>query len=256
MKALSLYVPRETFVHQVLDPFTKLVYLLCSIVAAFFIPNFYGALVLLLLNVALLAVARELKRATAAIVGSLILLCTIFIIQGLFNPANHTLLFKIGPVGVYREGLLYALTISFRVVNIIAASSVLIMTTSPSRVMEACVRRGVSPKIGYVMTAIMQMIPAMMNSAATIREAQQSRGMSMSGNVWRRFRAFLPLMGPVVMSSLMNMQEKAMALEVRGFSVEAKKTFYNEEHIVKGMATLRILMVIATLVIVVWRFVG
>jgi energy-coupling factor transport system permease protein len=252
MKFISLYQPKDTFIHQGIDPFTKLIYLFCSIVAAFAVPTFWGATLLLLLHLILLAWARELKRAIQTIFGSLLLLISIFVIQGLFNPDNQTLLLTVGPVRVYEEGLLFALTISLRVVNIIAASCVLIMTTSPSRVMESCVRRGLSPKVGYVVTAIIQIIPAMMSSVVRIREAQQSRGMSMDGNVFRRFRSLLPLLGPVVMSSLMTIQDKAMALEVRGFSVKGKKTFFHDEPTLPGMAAVRILLVVLTALTIAW----
>lgn len=255
MKSISLYQPKHTFIHEGADPLTKLTYLFCSIIAAFFIPSFLGAAIFIVVNLIILSVARELKRAFAAIIGSLILLATIFIIQGLFNPSNHTLLFQIGPIHVYKEGLLFALTISFRVVNIIAASSVLVLTTSPASVMDACVQRGLSPKAGYVITSIMQIIPAMISSMATIREAQQSRGMLMNGNLMHRFRVFLPLLGPIVMSSLMTIQEKAMALEVRGFSVKTKKTFYHEEQVLPGVVFVRILMLVLTVCIIVWRYV-
>jgi energy-coupling factor transport system permease protein len=252
VKSISLYQPKDTFIHQGVDPFTKLIYFFCSMVAAFAVPTLWGAALMLLIHFVLLAWARELKRAFQFILGSLFLLVTIFVIQGLFNPDNRTLLFTIGPVRVYQEGLLFALTVSLRVVNIIAASCVLIMTTSPNRVMESCVRRGLSPKAGYVVTAIMQFIPAMMDSVARIREAQQSRGMSMEGNVFQRFRSFLPLLGPVVMSSLMTIQDKAMALEVRGFSVKGKKTFFHEEPELPGMAAVRILLVLLTALTVAW----
>jgi energy-coupling factor transport system permease protein len=253
MKSISLYRHKDTFIHEVIDPFTKLIYLFCSIVAAFAIPTFWGAAVMILMNLVLLAWARELKRALQTILGSLVLLITISVIQGLFNPGNQTLLFTVGPVHVYKEGMLFALTISLRVVNIIAASCVLVMTTSPTRVMDSCVRRGLSPKAGYVITSIIQIIPVMMSSVATIREAQQSRGMSMSGNVFQRFRSFLPLLGPVVMSSLMTIQDKAMALEVRGFSVNTKKTFYHDDDLTpKGMAVVRIGLILLTALTIVW----
>jgi energy-coupling factor transport system permease protein len=255
MKSISLYQPRDTFIHQGFDPFTKLIYLLCSMIAAFFIPTLLGAALLFLMNVVLLVWAGELPRALKTIAGSLVLLLTIFIIQGLFNPANQTLVLQLGPVHFYKEGLLFALTISFRVVNIITASCILILTTSPSSVMEACVRRGLPSKMGYVTVSILQIIPAMLSSAARIREAQQSRGMSMSGNVWARAKAFLPLFGPVVLSSLMAIQEKAMALEVRAFSVKTKKTFYQEERVLPYMTYVRLIIIVLTLAIVIWGLV-
>lgn len=253
MTSVTLYRPRATFVHQGVDPFTKLVYLLCSIVMAFAIPTFWGAAGMLVLNLGVLAWARELKRSLQTILGSLLLLVTIFVIQGLFNPANRTLLFALGPVHVYQEGILFALTISFRVVNIIAASCVFVMTTSPARVMDACVRYGLPPKAGYVVTSIMQIIPTMLTSVARIREAQQSRGMSMSGNVLQRFRSFLAVFGPMVLSSLISIQDRAIALEVRGFSARTKRTFYVDHPVPRGMVLLRALLLLVTIAVVVWR---
>jgi energy-coupling factor transport system permease protein len=256
MNKLSLYEHKDTLIHNWADPFTKLIYLICSMFAAFFIPSFTGAFVILLINIVLLAIAKELGRAFKTILGSAILLITIFVIQGLFHPGNHTLVFSIGPVHFYEEGLLFGLTIAFRVINIIAASCVLVLTTSPSDVMEASVRRGLSPKIGYVITAILQMIPVMMDSTQTIQEAQKSRGMRLEGNLWHRMKVFLPLMGPVVLSSFMTIQDKAMALEVRGFSVRGKPSFYREEFVPKAAVSIRILMVMATIAIIVWGIIG
>lgn len=59
-------------------------------------------------------------------------------------------------------------------------------------------------------------------------DAQRSRGLETEGNLWTRLKAFLPLIGPVVMSSLLETRERAMALEVRGFSASGKKTFLYE----------------------------
>lgn len=256
MKTLSLYQAKDTIIHNRIDPFTKLVYLICSMFAAFFIPSFAGAAIILLLNLILLIIARELRRAVKTILGSAVLLITVFVIQGLFHPGNRTLVFSIGVIHFYKEGLLFGLTISFRVVNIIAASSLLVLTTSPSDVMEACVRRGLSPKAGYIITAILQMIPVMMDSTQTIREAQQSRGMRLEGNIWHRFKVFLPLMGPVILSSFMSIQERAMALEVRGFSATGKRSFYHEEYVPRAAVPLRIAMAVLTVGIIVWGIIG
>jgi energy-coupling factor transport system permease protein len=255
MKSLSLYQPKDTYIHRGIDPFTKVIYLICSIIGVFFAPNHIAAGALTLLNIIILIWAKELKRASMTIFGSFVLLLTIFVIQSLFNPNNHTLLFRLGPIHIYEEGFRFALTISFRVVNIIAASSVLVLTTSPTNVVEACVRRGLPAKGGYVITSILQIIPTMMSSAETIREAQQSRGMAVDGNLVTRFKAFLPLLGPIVMSSLMTIQDKAMALEVRGFSAKTKKTFFRDEHVSPFMPILRILIVVGTFLLLVWRFV-
>ena len=43
-----------------------------------------------------------------------------------------------------------------------------------------------------------------------------------------RAKSFLPLISPVVMSSLINTRERAIALEIRGFEAGQKKTYLRE----------------------------
>ena len=57
----------------------------------------------------------------------------------------------------------------------------------------------------------------------TITDAQRSRGLETEGSLLTRAKAFLPLISPVVMSSLINTRERAVALEVRGFAAKQKK---------------------------------
>lgn len=246
MRIISLYQNRRTFIHTGIDPVTKLIYLVCAMVIAFAASNWQTAAVLFLLQIVLLAWARELHRALATLTGSFVLLLSVFIIQGMFYPGNHTLLLRLGPIRFYAEGLRFAVMLAGRVVNIIAASSLFVLTTSPGAVMEAGVRRGLSAKLGYVVTSVLQMIPTMLASAVRIREAQMSRGMKLSGSLAARLRAFLPLFGPIVLSSFTSIQERAMALEVRGFSVPCKKTFYHEERAYRGMVWLRLALIAAT----------
>ena len=52
---------------------------------------------------------------------------------------------------------------------------------------------------------------------ATIQEAQVARGLDMGGGIISRVRATVPLLGPVVMSSLADAEERSMTLETHGF---------------------------------------
>ena len=62
----------------------------------------------------------------------------------------------------------------------------------------------------------------------TIMDAQRSRGLETEGNLITRAKSFLPLISPVVMSSLINTRERAIALEIRGFEAGQKKTCLRE----------------------------
>ena len=57
-----------------------------------------------------------------------------------------------------------------------------------------------------------------MDRAGVISESQRARGLDTEGSVWARLRATLPLVGPVVLSSLTDVEERSLALESRAFS--------------------------------------
>jgi hypothetical protein len=106
-----------------------------------------------------------------------------------------------------------------QVLNMLGSFSLLVLTTKPNDLIESLVRRGLSARIGYVLSSVLQIIPQMAASMETIMDAQRSRGMEMEGKLLIRLKAFIPLIGPVVMSSLIGVKERAMALEVMGNSL-------------------------------------
>lgn len=130
--------------------------------------------------------------------------------------------------------------------------AILVLTTSPSELVEELEKKGFSPKFGYIINSVFQIIPQMTGTMNTISDAQRSRGMETEGSLLTRAKAFLPLISPVVMSALTSTRERAIALEVRGFGGSAKKTYlyshpYSKaDHILKALS---ILAVVVTLVL-------
>ena len=108
------------------------------------------------------------------------------------------------------------------------AFAVLVLTTRPAVLVDDLEQAGFSPRFGYMICSVFQIIPQMMGTMNTILDAQRSRGMETEGNILVRARAFLPLISPVVNSSLINTRERAIALEVRGFDSKEKKTFLQD----------------------------
>lgn len=228
MKSISLYTERNSFVHDI-DPITKLFYILFSILVPIILPSFTASILCLGLSLVLLLAGKVFRKTLPVFGFVLLILLTVIIIQGLFKPDNETALFQIGPFTMYKEGLLYALKITLRVFGIVGAFMVLVLTVKPSDLVESLVRKGLSPRIGYVISSVFQIIPEMMGTMSTITDAQRARGMETEGKLSVRIRAFLPLLGPVVLGSLINTKERAMALEVRGFNSRTPKTYLYEE---------------------------
>lgn len=144
-------------------------------------------------------------------------------------PGNRILLFQVGPFRFYQEGLGYASILCLRVLNVLCAFAVLVLTTKPSDLIASLVERGLAPKLGYLLSAVLQIVPQLMAAMGKIIDSQRSRGLETEGNLRVRIKAYLPLLMPVVLSSLMNIKEQAMALEVRGFNAPVKKSFLHKQ---------------------------
>jgi energy-coupling factor transport system permease protein len=226
-RILSLYVEEDTLVHKI-DPINKILYIIVAVAVPVILPYGPTGLVFIFISAVILLASKVFKKVIPLIEFSFLILFSIVVIQGLFHPGNRVVAFNIGRFKFYREGLLYAFTLSIRVINILVAFSVLVLTTKPSDLIEALVRKGLSPRFGYVLSSTLQIIPQMISTVGSIMDAQRSRGLETEGNLAVRIRAFFPLIGPVVMNSLIETRERAMALEVRAFNSKEKKTFLNE----------------------------
>jgi len=252
LKALSLYQERDTIVHKV-DAISKLLYIGISIAISMILPYKTVGLACMGVSIILLLIAKVFKKVIPLIGFSMIILLSIIIIQGLFRAGNKTPVFHIVNLIFYKEGLLFALEICIRVINILCAFAILILTTKPSDLIESLVRRGLSPRMGYVLCAVLQIIPQMITTMETISDAQRSRGMETEGKLSVRIKAFLPLIGPVVMNSLINTRERSMALEVRGFSSKTHKTFLNQEQNNNYNKIIKIILILLLLLAITWR---
>ena len=158
------------------------------------------------------------------------------ILKGL--PKKLTALYDVN------EGILYAVRISLNVLNMLLAFAVFVLTTRPAELVEDLEQIGFSPKIGYVISSVFQIVPQMSGTMNTILDAQRSRGMETEGSLLTRAKSFLPLISPVVMSSLTNTRERAIALEIRGFEAGEKKTYLRDSSMKTADRALCVCMVV------------
>ncbi|OUN01724.1 MAG: cobalt ABC transporter permease [Firmicutes bacterium ZCTH02-B6] len=240
---VSLYVSADTWLHR-LDPMTKLLMAATGVTLTFILTRTESAAVLLAIFLAALGTGRVLRQAASVFAGVGIVAATFLIVQGLVHPTNATPLIALGPVVLYTEGLLIGLRLALRLYNILSATLILVLATNPADLTEALVRRGAPARLGYVIMSVLQIIPTMVAQSAAITDAQRSRGMETEGSLWTRAKAFLPLMGPLVTSSLIATEERALALEVRGFGSTVRPTFLRAETRPPHAVPVRILCVL------------
>jgi energy-coupling factor transporter transmembrane protein EcfT len=90
--------------------------------------------------------------------------------------------------------------------------------------MTALTQHGLPASLTYIIVSTLQIIPQMQAKAGTIIDAQRSRGLETEGGLHRRIGALLPLVGPLVFGSLVDVEERAIAIEARGFKASRAKT--------------------------------
>ena len=254
MKSISLYVDNGSWLCKV-HPFTKLAYIATAISVPLLVGKLSFFAIFIALSLAVLASGRLLKRVVPLIAFSFTILITIFLIHGLFNQSNRNILFSIGPLHFYREGLLYALHIGCNVLNMLLSFAILVLSAKPSELVEELEKRGFSRRMGYIITSVFQIVPQMTGTMNTITDAQRSRGLETEGSLLTRAKAFLPLISPVVMSSLINTQERAVALEVRGFAAKQKKTYLADRTPHRGDTPITVVLLAMIAAALLWRIV-
>jgi energy-coupling factor transport system permease protein len=139
------------------------------------------------------------------------------VLVSVFTRAGTTVLFTIGPFDATVEGVDFAIQTVLRLFAISTAISLVGMTMDPRAFVYDLERRGLSPRFAFVAAATVEAVPAMVARAGVIAAAQRARGLDTEGSAAARARGFLPLIVPVVLSSLTEVEERSLALEVRAF---------------------------------------
>jgi len=167
-------------------------------------------------------VAREFSGAALRVI--IPAWAFIFLMQAFFQPIGHIIIFKFFFLDVTQESLSYAFRISTRIAVMVSAFTLFLLTTHPSELMSDLTRRGLPPQFAYVIISTLQILPQMQAKAQTIIAAQRSRGLDTESTFVKRIGALVPLVGPLVFGSLVEVEERAIAIEARGFTSKKLKT--------------------------------
>ena len=221
----SLGQPGPTAYHR-LNPLTKATLATVTAIGAVLLGGVVGPVGLVIVAVLLpAAVARVLPQLVrTGLLLSAPIAISAFVVNLFFYPGAETVLLRIGPIAATAEGLAFAVEILVRILAISGAVTLFYLTTRPADLVVDLERRGVSPRVGFVANASVQTVPAMVDRAQQITAAQRARGLDTEGSVWRRIRGVVPIVGPVILGSIAEVEERTMALEARGFTRPGRRT--------------------------------
>jgi energy-coupling factor transport system permease protein len=175
------------------------------------------------------------------------------LIQGFFWTGGTPVL-HIGPLSLKQEGLLFAARSTGRILMIVGSFLLLSLSTRPDALMLSLAQRGVPKSLTYIILATLQLVPRFQDKAATILDAQQARGLETAGSLSRRVRALLPMVKPLILGSIVDIEERAIALEARAFGRSGPKTSLLTLNDSAAQAIFRWLLLLAAVALVIARF--
>lgn len=140
------------------------------------------------------------------------------VLVSVFTRAGTTVLFQVGPFDATAEGVDFAGQTLVRLFAISLSIGLFVLTTQPRAFVFDLERRGIPPRFAFVAVATIEAIPTLVERAGVIGESQRARGLDTEGSFRARVRGVLPLIGPVIIGSLTDVEERSLALESRAFS--------------------------------------
>lgn len=226
-----IYEPRNSVLHQV-DAVNKFVWLLWVTVAAIITSTPWQAAVIYV-SVAVtgiwlghISLTELLRRTIHVALVSAWLFCLLSVI----SPPTAGPSFSIGLVRISEANLSYAGTLAIRIFTLGTASTIVVLTTDPRRMVAEFVKYGHLPyKAAFAIYAALRFLPLLQNEARIVHHAHAIRA-DVSGRrgLMARFQLVRRLSIPLLAGSLRRIQVMAVAMDARGFGANPTRTEVDE----------------------------
>ena len=219
---LGQYFPGDTLAHR-LDPRTKLLAVVCYIVAVFAAHSVWGYGAVALTLVLSAGVARVgFKALFHGLKPVLFIICFTAVLNLFYTPGD--ILFQYGFLHITRQGVRVAAAMVARITLLITGTFLLTYTTSPIRLTDG-LESLMNPlkklrfpvhELAMMMSIALRFIPTLIEETDKIMSAQKARGADFeSGGLVQRAKALIPLLVPLFVSAFRRADELATAMECR-----------------------------------------
>jgi energy-coupling factor transport system permease protein len=228
------FIDTNSFLHK-LDPRTKLLSLLVFIVFTFLADGFLSMGLLLLFLVFLMIVSKIPIKMYLKNIKSILPVIILTALLNVFYTGDGKILFDWWIFTVTVGGISRAIYMAVRIIVLIFSSAILSYTTSPTSLtgaIESLLKPLTLMGLGnavhtmaMTMTIALRFIPTLIEETGKIMNAQKARGADLeSGNLIKRIKALLPILIPLLISSVRRAYELAEAMECRCYSGGSGRT--------------------------------
>ena len=215
--------PVSSPVHK-LDPRFKIVFTIVFVVMLFCANTLGGAVLTVLFVLLSYAISKIPFKMLIKTIKPIIPIVLFMLIFNIFFYTGKTVIFEYGFIKLSLEGIYNALFMVFRIITIIAGTSLLTYTSSSIELTDA-IESLLSPlkvikfpvhELAMMMTIALRFIPTLIDETNKIMSAQKSRGADIeSGNIFARAKALMPILIPLFVSAIKRANELATAMEAR-----------------------------------------
>ena len=181
-----------------------------AVLAASLLPTTLALAVQVALSMALalsLGLATHLLRAWR---GVALVTASLLVIYSWAYPGSTEFVWIFGVQG-FQAGLFIAV----RLLAFVSALYLLLLSTGPLALIRWA--GDISESLGIMLSLTLSVVPVMSQQLHTTLAAQQARGLNVRGNVLAKMRAYLAVIIPVIVKSLVRAYDMAALLHVRGF---------------------------------------
>ena len=254
---IGQFYPAKSRIHA-LDPRVKVAITFLYLISLFLFKSFTGYLIVTLFlfsvikmsHVPFLYIVRGLKAV-------LFLLVFTAVFNIFWTPGIP--LFEWKFITITKEGLRSGIFMAMRLIYLILGSSLLTFTTTPNQLTDA-IESLMSPlkkikvpvhDFAMMMSLALRFIPILLEEANRIMNAQSARGADFEeGNLFKRLRAMVSILVPLLVSATKRAYDLAMAMEARcyrggDFRTKMKPLIYRKsDYLAYGISVLYLAAVI------------
>lgn len=245
---LGQYAELDTFFHK-LHPLTKLMGLFVLILITLLYSNiyFYLAQIALLCLVLLLA-KLPLKIIAKGLWSVRHLFIFLFIFNVIFLRDGEPI-WQWGIFALYPKTLLVTVNLIMRLLLLTSYATILTLSTKPLDLTTAIEEKlsflgDFAHVLGMILSLALRFIPTLQDEAYKIMKAQTSRGADFAGgSIMKRAKHIISLLIPLFVISFNRADTLAVAMELRGYDPNEKRTKFRNLSWQRVDAIISIIMV-------------
>ncbi|MEO5826966.1 MAG: energy-coupling factor transporter transmembrane component T [Gemmatimonadales bacterium] len=209
-------------------PFTPATVALALAVMALVAPPPQGTLLVYVVTVGIALLTGGIRGVILGVVVCLPFWILLVIMHGVMGDAPRAI--AVLGVALSTAGMAWALEQGLRLAAIVTASLVFATSFDPHRFLQAAIARGWRFDMAFLVVATLDAADRLREQAVRLREAQRTRGLRIGRSLLSKSRAIPALVFPLMLMSVMEADERALALETRGLTLVGPRTSIDPPH--------------------------